>query len=141
MNARFLLVAVMSAPLLAAPPPVQPEGISVFAPFSRAQFVERLERFYGKMDAKGHGYFTADDLVLPGYHIADPPVIFYPGAQVPFHCVDANRDGKITEQEYVGYAARVYDAMAGKRPVLGGDLIELRRAIGSDAACSSGEGH
>ena len=121
-------------------PPVQPEAVSAFAPLSRAEFVQRLERFYRKMDPKGHGYSTADDLVLPGYHIADPPVIFaLLVVQVPFHCVDANRDGRITEEEYVGYATRAYDAMARNRPVLWGDMIELRRAISSDGACNSRE--
>ena len=142
MNARFLPVAVMSAPLLAAKAPVQVPSVSAFAPLTRGEFVERLEGFYRKMDARGHGYITANDLVLPGYHIPDPPVIFAVAVvQVPFHCVDANRDGRIAEEEYVGYAARACDAMARNRPVLWADTIELRRAISSDAACNSRDAH
>lgn len=75
MIGRLLVVAVLSAPLLVVTPPIQVPTVNAFAPLTRAEFVRRLERLYRKMDTHGRGYFTADDLVLPGYHIADPPAV------------------------------------------------------------------
>ena len=142
MNTRFLLVAVATASFLAAsPPPVQVPGVYAFAPVTRTEFVERLDRFYRRIDSKARGYFTADDLVLPGYHIAHPPVPFFPAhlATADFSCVDANRDGKITHAEYMEYGMRAFDAMARNGVVVEGNLILVGRAIESDAACNSRE--
>jgi EF hand len=136
MNARSLLVAVMAAPSLAASPPpiIAPSGVP--GPLSRADFVERLDNFFRKMDMKGDGYVTNDDLVLPGHHIADPPIIFYPGVQMPFHCVDANRDGRISEQEYVAYGERAFDAVATNGTIMmPWNASQLRRAISTDSDC------
>ena len=136
MNVRLLLVAVVAAPSLAAAPPPVMVPSQAPSPLSRAEYIERLKAFFRKMDTKGHGYFTADDLVLPGYHIADPPVIFYPGAQMPFHCVDANRDGRIAEEEYVGYGVRAFDTVASNGVVMmPWNASPLRRAISSDGGC------
>jgi hypothetical protein len=137
MNVRFLLIAVMAAPLFAASPPVQPYVVNPMTPLTRADFIERLERFYRVIDTKAQGYFTAAELTLPGYQIAYPPVPYFPvhGAQAPFRCVDADRDGRITHAEYAEYGVRAFDAAARNRLLLWGDLISLGRAIESDTAC------
>lgn len=137
MSARFLLVPVMAATFLAASPPVQVPTVNGMAPLTRAEFVERLERFYRRIDSKARGYFTADDLVLPGYHIAHPPVPYFPAhlAQATFRCVDANRDGKITHAEYMEYGMRAFDATARNGLMREWDLISVGRAISSDADC------
>jgi hypothetical protein len=137
MNTRFVLIAVAAGPFLAAAPPVQVPSINGMAPVTRAAFVERLERFYRRIDSEAHGYFTANDLVLPGYHIAHPPVPYFPAhlAQAAFRCVDANRDGKITHAEYMEYAVRAFDATARNGLMLEADLISVGRAISSDADC------
>lgn len=138
MNGRFFLVVAVAAPLLAAsPPPVHPPVVNPMKPLTRAEFVERLERFYRRIDSQARGYFTADDLVLPGYHIPHPPVPFFPAhlATAGFRCVDANRDGKITHAEYTEYAMRAFDATARNGLMLEGDLISVGRAISSDSDC------
>ncbi len=137
MSARFLLLPIMAATFLGASPPVQVPTVNAFAPVTRAEFVERLERFYRRIDSKARGYFAADDLVLPGYHIAHPPVPYFPAhlAQAAFRCVDANRDGKISHEEYMEYGMRAFDATARNRLMLEGDLISVGRAISSNADC------
>lgn len=138
MSARFLLVPVMAATLLAASlPPVQVPTVNGMAPVTRAEFAERLERFYRRIDSDARGYFTAGDLVLPGYHIAHPPVPYFPAhlATTAFRCVDANRDGKITRAEYMEYGMRAFDATARNGLMREFDLITVGRAISSDADC------
>ena len=138
MGAGFLLIPVMAATFLAAsPPPVQVPTVNGMALVSRPEFVERLERFYRRIDSRARGYFTTDDLVLPGYHIAHPPVPYFPAhlAEAGFRCVDANRDGKITHAEYMEYGMRAFDAAAKNGLVRELDLIAVGRAISSDADC------
>jgi hypothetical protein len=136
-NTRFLLAALAAAPLLAASPPVRPRVVNPTAPLTRAEFADRLEQFYRRLDTQARGYFTADDLVLPGYHIAHPPVPYFPAhlATAAFRCVDANRDGKITHAEYTQYGVRAFDATARNGLMLEGDLISMGRAISSDPDC------
>jgi hypothetical protein len=105
---------------------------------SRAEFLDSLKYFYAAVDPKGRGYFTAEDIASIGYHMADPPVI-YPraAAEAPFHCVDANGDGRVTHEEYVGYAARAFDAAAvnGHVEPYGRTMNALTRAISSHDGC------
>jgi hypothetical protein len=106
-----LLMAMSAATLIPAsgPPPIQSQTIGLIQ--HRGDYVASLERFFDTVDAKAPGYFAAADRTLPGYHIDYPPVP-YPQAQLeaPFRCVDANRDGRISRQEYVDYGARAFDA-------------------------------
>lgn len=111
MNANVL--ALSAAALLGvSPAPIHPRVIGMIQ--HHGDYVHILERFFGVIDSKGRGYLKARDLTLPGYHIAYPPVP-YPQAQLqaPFRCVDVNRDGMISRQEYVEYGARAFDATVG----------------------------
>ena len=133
MNAHVLLSAVIVAPLVAAPhrPWVQVPTISLIQ--HRADYVTSLERFFRVIDTKAGGYFIARDLTLPGYHIAYPPVP-YPQAQLqaPFRCVDANRDRKITREEYVEYGARAFDATIRDGYL---DHVAFAHAVAPTAGC------
>lgn len=140
MNLVALFVGVAAVIFAGASSRAEPIIPQVRTPhsISRAEFIENLERFYRMMDRKDHGYFTADDLMQPGYHFANPPVI-YPLArvEVPFRCVDANRDGKVSHDEYIGYGARAFDATAktGFIDPWGETMDALARAISSKTNC------
>lgn len=133
MTGRILLLSISAATLSAASglAPIQPPVMGLFQ--HRADYVGHLERFFRVIDTKGRGYFTGDDLVLPGYHIAYPPIPF-PQAQLqaPFRCVDANRDGRISQQEYVDYGARAFDATIG---IGFFDPVKFSHAIAPSAGC------
>jgi hypothetical protein len=135
MNTRVLFIIISAAMLVAASPAPRPVWGQVLTPetIRRASFVEGVEAFFRYVDNKGRGYFTAGDFTLPGYHIAYPPVP-YPQAraEAPFRCVDADRDGRISQQEYVGYAVRAFDATAQNGLMSPGALA---RAISSHAGC------
>lgn len=138
MNAGVFVFAVMAATFVPPPQPVQVPVRGVPPrQLSRANFIESLERSYRRFDTKAHGYFTAADLSLPGYPPApSPPVPYFQWqAQAPFRCVDANRDGRISHEEYVGYGARAFDAIARSGVVDNWDLSPLRRALTSDHGC------
>lgn len=138
-NAPVVVVTALAAMFVAASPrpkAVISHGITQ-APgqLTRADFVERLEHFYRQIDTKTRGYFTTDDLTLPGHHIPYPPVPYPSPAEAAFRCVDANRDGRISHEEYVGYGARAFDATAPNGVMENWNLSPLRRAISSDAGC------
>ena len=128
-----VLITGSAAMLMAAsgPPPISTQTIGLVQ--HRADYVKNLEQVYSAIDTKTRGYFTAADLTLPGYHIAYPPVP-YPQAQLeaPFRCVDANRDGRISQREYVEYGAHAFDVTVNNGYL---DHASFAHAISPSGGC------
>lgn len=128
-----LAIIVSAVALMAAQPPFAIQLHSIGPNETEAQYRAILKTFFHEIDTKSRGYFAANDLVLPGYHIAYPPVP-YPQAQLqaPFRCVDADRNGRISQQEYVDYGARAFRASFAYQFL---DPVKFAHAISPKDGC------